>query len=51
VERGQEVAHSVQVETSRDDIAPAAVLGDVAIGLVLVADLADDDLQQVLHGG
>ncbi len=47
----QQVLHAGQVEIAGDDEAAAAILRHVARRLVLVADLADDHLQQVLHGG
>src|SRR5471030_1588134 len=51
VEGHEEIGDAVQVKTSGDDETAAAVLGDIAIRLVLIADLADDHLQQVFHGG
>src|ERR1017187_1048792 len=51
VEGGHQVGDAVEIEASGDDETAGAVLGDVAIGLVLVADFSDDDFQQVFHGG
>src|ERR1035441_7984091 len=51
VERGYQVRDAVEIEAAGDDEAALAVLGDVAFRLVLVADFADDDFQQVFHGG
>src|SRR5579885_872740 len=46
----EQVVEPRQVETTRDDVAAVAVFLDVGVRLVLVADLAQDDLDQVLHG-
>src|SRR3954447_6812978 len=51
VKAGEEVGEAREVEIAGNDVAASSVLDDVAIGLVLVADFADDDLEQVLHGG
>ncbi len=47
----KQVGDAGEVEIAGDDVAAVAVFGDVAIRLVLVADLADDDFEQVFHGG
>src|SRR5436309_2543603 len=47
VERLQEVDDAVEIEVAGDDVSALAVLHDVAFGLVLVADLAHDDFEQI----
>src|SRR5206468_10643504 len=51
VEVFHQVGDAIQVEASRDNEASIPVLGDIAFRFVLVANLADDDFQQVFHGG
>src|SRR3954453_337974 len=46
-ETGHEIAHARQGEIAGDDEAALPVLDHIAIRLMLVADLADDDFEQV----
>ena len=51
VEAVHQIGDAIEIEAAGDDEAALAILGDVAFGFVLVADFADDDFQQVFHGG
>src|SRR5579871_1665738 len=51
VERFEQVAHAVQIETPGDNKTAVAVFDDVAVRLVLVAALANDHFQQVFNRG
>ena len=47
----EQIGHARHVEIAGDDVAALAVFLHVGIGLVLVANLAQDHFHQVLHGG
>src|SRR5271157_5741907 len=47
----EKIGDAVQIEIAGDDVSAAAVFLDIAVGLVLVADLSDDHLEQIFHGG
>src|SRR5262249_9213305 len=51
VESLDEIGDAIEIEAAGDNETALAIFGNVAIGFVLVADFADDDFEQVFHGG